>query len=188
MKRFETSGNYFVVTDTVTEKVEMELPTKDIYYKNSNGTIRFNHIEKHIVAGERTGYPLGLTAATGSVELTGGASGSVDGITVDSVQIMSGAEAFDTDLATTAQNVADNINAFTSTPNYTAEADGDTVNITAVTKGTASNGLVVVSATTTITSTDTNLSGATANIVNSSDTPFADLAALLTFLRANTGA
>lgn len=100
-----------------------------------------------------------IVGATGSVELTGGASGSVDDITVDSVSIMSGAESFDSDLATTASNVADNINAHTSSPNYTAEASSATITITAVDAGTGPNGFVVSSSTTTITTTDTNMSG-----------------------------
>ena len=97
------------------------------------------------------------TFATGSVELTGGASGSVDDITVDGVSIMSGAESFDTDLDTTATNVAANINAFST--DYTADAVGPLITITAVLEGTAPNGFVVVSTTTTITTTDTNMSG-----------------------------
>jgi hypothetical protein len=96
-------------------------------------------------------------APSGSVELTGGASGSVDGITVDGVQIMSGAETFDTDLATTATNVAANINAFTV--DFTASAVGEVITITSVTQGTAQNGDAVVSTTTTITTTDVNLAG-----------------------------
>lgn len=91
----------------------------------------------------------------GSVKLTGGASGSVDGITVNSVEIMSGAEAFDTDLATTASNVAANINANTSSPNYTANAVGALIRIRAL----AENSFTVTSSTTTITTTDTNMSG-----------------------------
>ena len=96
-------------------------------------------------------------APSGSVELTGGASGSVDDITVDGVSIMSGSEAFDTDLDTTAANVAANINAFST--GFTAVAVGPLITITSVTEGTAQNGDAVVSTTTTITTTDTNLSG-----------------------------
>lgn len=96
-------------------------------------------------------------APSGSVELTGGASGSVDGITVDGVQIMSGSEAFDTDLATTAFNVATNINAFST--DFIATVVGELIIITSVTEGTAQNGDAVVSTTTTITTTDINLSG-----------------------------
>lgn len=96
-------------------------------------------------------------APSGSVELTGGASGSVDDITVDGVSIMSASEAFDTDLATTAFNVAANINAFTV--NFIATAVGELITITSVTEGVAQNGDAVVSTTTTITTTDVNLAG-----------------------------
>ena len=97
--------------------------------------------------------------ATGSVELTGGGSGSVDGITVDGIEIMSGAEAFDTSLTVTAANVAANINAHQSFPNYTATSAGAVVTIRARRGlGTEANGYVVTSSTTTITTTDTNLS------------------------------
>jgi hypothetical protein len=94
------------------------------------------------------------TAATGTVTLNSGGAGSVDGITVNSVAIMSGAESFDTDLSTTATNVASNITANTSSPNYTATADGAVITITAVTKGAATNGYVVSSSATTIATTD----------------------------------
>ena len=72
-------------------------------------------------------------AATGTVTLTGGAGGSVDGITVNGLQIMSGAVPFTTDLATTATAVATNINLHTSSPDYTAVAVGPVITITAVT-------------------------------------------------------
>ena len=110
------------------------------------------------------GFELAFTSggadyATGSVELTGGAGGSVDGITVNSIEIMSGAEAFDTSLAVTAQNIVDNINANTSSPNYTATLATQTITITAVTSGITPNGFAVTSALTTITTTDTNMAG-----------------------------
>ena len=111
------------------------------------------------------------TAATGTVTLNSGAAGSVDDITVNSVSVMSGAEAFDTDLSTTATNVAANITANTSTPNYTATAENSTITITAVTKGTATNEYVVSSTTTTIASTDVDMSGATDNNVVDLSTP-----------------
>lgn len=97
--------------------------------------------------------------ATGSVELTGGGSGSVDGITVNGVQIMSGAVSFNSTLDQTATDVAANITAHTSTPNYTATAVGAVITITSETPGSAVNGFVVTSTTTTITTTDTNMSG-----------------------------
>jgi hypothetical protein len=96
-------------------------------------------------------------AATGTVTLDSGASGSVDGITVNSIEVMSGAENFDTDLSTTATNVAANITANTSSPDYNAAAVGAVVTITAVTEGTGTNGYAVVSSVTTIATTDVNM-------------------------------
>ena len=97
--------------------------------------------------------------ATGTVELLTGGSGSVDGITVNSVEVMSGAESFDTDLGTTAAAVAVNITAHTSSPDYNAAAVGSVITITAVTGGSGTNGFAVVSSATTITTTDTNMAG-----------------------------
>ena len=59
-------------------------------------------------------------AAQGSVTLAG-SGGAVDMIAVNGVDIMSGSVAFNVDLPTTATDVAANITAFTSTPNYTAD-------------------------------------------------------------------
>lgn len=107
------------------------------------------------------------TASEGSVNLDSGGAGSVDGITVDGVEIMSGAEAFDTSLSTTATNVAANITANTSAPDYTATAVGALITITADhDAGGDPNGFVVVSSTTTISSTDVNMGTVTAGITN----------------------
>jgi hypothetical protein len=106
-------------------------------------------------------------AATGTVTLDTGASGSVDSITVNSIEVMSGSEAFDSDLDTTATAVAANITAHTSSPNYTASATGAVVTITADRLGADVNGFAVVSAATTITTTDVNMaSGASSNVVS----------------------
>ena len=99
-------------------------------------------------------------AATATVTLTGGAAGSVDMITVDGVNIMSGSVAFTTDLPTTATAVASNINSHTSSPEYTAAAVGAVITISAaIGAGSDPNGYELVVTTTTITSTDTNMSG-----------------------------
>jgi hypothetical protein len=101
-----------------------------------------------------------LAPATGTVTLDSGGAGSVDGITVDSIQVMSGAVAFATDLEVTASAVAANITAHTSSPDYNAVANGAVVTITSVATGYAVNGFVVVSATTTIVTTDVDMAGA----------------------------
>ena len=97
--------------------------------------------------------------AIGTVELTGGASGTVDTITVDSVDILGGAVTFITSLAVTAAAVATQINENQSNPSYTAAVlSGAIVTISARSgTGTEANGLVVTSGTTTITTTDGNM-------------------------------
>ncbi len=110
------------------------------------------------VKGDYAEHACDLDYGTGSVELTGGGSGSVDGITVDGVEIMSGAEAYDTSLNQTAENVKDNINNHRSYPNYFATRSGATVTI--IQEIPAEGTLTVTSSTTTITTTDTDVSGA----------------------------
>lgn len=107
-------------------------------------------------------------AATATVTLTGGAAGSVDTITVDGVNIMSGSVAFTTDLATTAAAVASNINSHTSSPEYTAAAVGAVITISAASAaGSDPNGFVVLVTATTITYTKTNMSGGSFAYVSS---------------------
>jgi hypothetical protein len=55
--------------------------------------------------------------------------------------------------------VAANINAHTSTPNYTAVAVGAVITITAAATGPTPNGFVVAATATTITATDTDMTG-----------------------------
>ena len=109
-------------------------------------------------------------AATATVTLTGGAAGSVDMITVDGVNIMSGSVAFTTNLSTTATAVAANINAYASTPEYTAAAVGAVITISAaVGAGSDPNGYQLVVTTTTITATDTDMSGGSFALTTSSE-------------------
>ena len=103
------------------------------------------------------------TAAKGKVTLNSGSSGSIDGITVNGIQIMSGSVPFNIDLATTAIDVAANITTYTSTPNYTATSVGSEIIITSVILGNAVNGFAVVSSLTTLTSTNTNMLSGTEN-------------------------
>jgi hypothetical protein len=95
--------------------------------------------------------------STGSVTLTSGAAGSVDSITVDGVNIMSGSVSYSTSLSVTAGLVATNINAYTSSPNYTAIAVGAVINISAASTGSASNGLEVLATATTITTSSVDM-------------------------------
>lgn len=85
--------------------------------------------------------------AVGSFRISGGTLGGgneVTSVTVNAVSVTSAAVAHTGVDADTATAVAANIVANTSTPDYSAYAEGDTVFITAVTAGIASNGFAVV--------------------------------------------
>lgn len=101
--------------------------------------------------------------ATGSVTLNTGAAGSVDTLTVDGVDILGGAVAFNTSLSQTATDVATAINAHKATTEYVASASGAVITIKALPgTGTAPNGFVVASTVTTITKTDVDMAGGVA--------------------------
>ena len=99
-------------------------------------------------------------AASFTVTLTSGAAGSVDSITVDGVELLTGAVAFNTDLATTADDVATDINVGTGTHGYSATADSGVITVEAdVNEGSNPNGHVVAVVATTITTTNTDVAG-----------------------------
>lgn len=103
--------------------------------------------------------------SSGTVTLTGGSSGSVNTLTVNSVEIMGVAVPFNTSLTQTAADVAAQINRYKSTPDYTATSSGAVVTIKALPgTGTSPNGFVVASTTTTLTKTDVNMSGGVAAV------------------------
>jgi len=97
--------------------------------------------------------------ATGTVTLLTGAAGFVDSIKVNGVEIMSASVPFAADLPTTATNVASNITAHTSAPDYTAVAVGAVITITASVAGMAPNTFVILVAATTITTSKTDMTG-----------------------------
>jgi hypothetical protein len=99
--------------------------------------------------------------SVGSVALTGGGAGSVNTLTVNGVEIMGSATNFLTSLAVTAQAIVDKINANPKNKQFTATLTStSTITITAkLGMGTLPNGWVVASTVTTITKTDTNMSG-----------------------------
>ena len=95
--------------------------------------------------------------SSGNVILTGGAAGSVNMITVNGVNIMSAPVAYTTSLTATATAVASDINAYTSSPNYTAVGIGATIAILAPSAGSSYNGYAVVVTTTTLTATSQDM-------------------------------
>lgn len=137
------------------------------------------------------------TATTDTVTMTqtvSGAGGKATtlaetgtGITISGATF-GGAEAFDTSLTITAANVAANINAHTSVPNYSATSAIGLITIKIESDHTAVQGLTVTSEVTTIASTDVDMGVDTGNLEKTAGTLFISLAELVTFLRANTGA
>ncbi len=102
--------------------------------------------------------------SSGTVTLDSGAAGSVDTITVNSVEVMGAVVAFDDTLTVTAAAVATQINKYNSSPNYRATSSGAVVTIIALpTTGTGPNGDTVASTSTTIATTDGNMASGVAS-------------------------
>lgn len=179
--KLETEVNYLMVTKDSGKTIDF--PKKGLHYDISNEILRLFKLEGGSF-GDPTGYPLELT---GTVNLDSGASGSVDGITVNGVEIMSSSVPFNASLNQTAIDAAANITAHTSIPNYTAIADGPLVVIKNEAKGVEVDGLDVVSSATTIATTDAAMGFETGGIVDSLGDEFSGISALKTFLRTNTG-
>ena len=103
--------------------------------------------EDATVNGLSIGVSVAGNATTGNaVAMSGGLAPVVSKLTnlkVDGVAIISGAVDWSTTVAQMAEDIADAINAYGSTPNYTATVNGAIVNILASTAGVAANGRAV---------------------------------------------
>lgn len=172
-KIFKKTENYFIVEDSVSGIKEVEHPSKDVLlvpnrtlesvrlvFKNEEGKTK---LADYLYSGVK---------ATGDMTITGGAAGSIDTFTVGGVSIISGAVDFITDIDTTIEAVADNINAHTSAPNFTAVAVGDTVTCTAVLTGDAGNGDIVVTKTTLTTTEDAATTGGLGNLIDAASAEY----------------
>jgi len=103
--------------------------------------------------------------SAGSVTLTGGASGSVDTLTVDGVDILGAVVPYNTSLNQTAADVVAQCEAFRGAVEYEVSAAGAIITITARPgTGASPNGFVVASTTTTLTKTDANMAGGVAAV------------------------
>lgn len=112
-----------------------------------------------------SGAVTGETLSSGTVTLTGGAAGSLDTLTVNSIDILGGAVSYITSLAATAVAIALKINNFNKKVDYIASANGAVVTITAMPgTGTMPNGFVVASTATTLTKIDANMAGGVAQV------------------------
>lgn len=118
------------------------------------------------------------TRATGSVTLTGGASGSVDTVTVNSIDILGGAVSYDTSLTVTAAAVAAKINHNPKNFLFVATSDGAAVTLTAKPGlGTLCNTWAVSATLTTITASYVNIGSGVAGVNSANGLTFGDSAA-----------
>lgn len=102
--------------------------------------------------------------SSGTLTLTGGASGSINTLTVNSVAVIDAAVPFNSTLAQTAADLAAAINNSLSSPEYTATASGAVVTITAKRgTGTTPNGYAVAATATTVTTSNTAFAGGVAS-------------------------
>jgi hypothetical protein len=110
--------------------------------------------------------------ATGTITLAG-SSGSVTAVTVNSLAVLGETVAFDTDLTTTAANLAEAINEYPSVPKITATSSGAKVTLHAPQGvGAGANGWVVDATCTTLTSTDVNMGSETAGVSSANGLKF----------------
>lgn len=120
------------------------------------------------VIGDTQTHTTSLTTGSGSVSLDSGASGSVDSITVNGVELLRSAIPFNSSLNQTAADVGAEINdpENMTSPQYRATVATDTVTIIPVVpeEGT----LTVVSTATTIGTTDTNITGGSLGLIQDS--------------------
>lgn len=158
---FDTDGNPYLEIE-VSSYASGNIWIDDLFCDAMDfGAGRFYQIVSGVtptVEGDTHTQACTLTVGSGSVELTGGASGSIDSIEVDGVELLSEVIPFNTSLAQTAQDAVDNINENKTYPQYVASRSSNTIIIKQVfpVEGT----ITVASSVTTITKTDTNITGA----------------------------
>lgn len=89
-------------------------------YAYSAGELTLTTTNTHSFNDGDTIYLQMDTWATGIIELTGGTTGSITGVFVNGVNIINTNVPFNTDLATTAADLATEINSYASDPEYSA--------------------------------------------------------------------
>lgn len=100
--------------------------------------------------------------ASGTVQLTGGGSGTVHTLTANSIDVLGAAVVFDTSLTQTAANIATQVNRNPQNLLYKATSSGTVVTLTAKPGvGDKANGHVLGGSNTTITRTDGTVTGGT---------------------------
>jgi hypothetical protein len=103
------------------------------------------------------------TPATGSIQITGGSSGNISAVTIDSVGILDATVTYNTSINQTASDLAAALNRSATNLDWVASASTDTVTLTAKPGcGTRFNGKTLATTTSTITTSCTNPSGGAA--------------------------
>lgn len=130
-------------TPTATEAL-VSIPSYDLYGGKIYAVAEFDDGSRyHFYDGTRVADWFDGRARAAFRILDGVAGGSpstLSDLKVDGVSIISAPVVWATSNANTASLIAAAINSYSSTPEYTATAVGDTVNIVAATSGTAANG------------------------------------------------
>lgn len=126
---------------------------------------------------DASGTPTREVLAQGTVTLDTGASGSVDTLTVNSIEVMGSATAFDTSLTITAANIATKINNNPFNLLFLATSAGAVVTLTAKPGLGALASWAVASTATTITTTDVAVGTTTAGVSALNGLLWADAAA-----------
>lgn len=115
------------------------------------------------------------TPTTASITLTGGAAGSIDNVTIDSISILDAVVSFNTSLTQTATDLAAALNRSATNLDWIATSATTTVTLTAKpNRGTRFNGKTQTVTTTTITTSDVDPTG---GVVSANGLQFEDSAA-----------
>ena len=120
-----------------------------------------------VIISDSSGALTAEVLSNGNITLTGGTNGSITSVTINSVEFLgAGAVPFNTNLNTTAVDLATAINNSMALPHYTAEASGAVVTIKALPlTGTTPNGYAVACTVTgDITKSTANLANGVAQI------------------------
>jgi len=133
---FESSDSVFVSQRSIIRIVELSSSGSSVEYLNADGRNIRVEVKEEIDDSS-------TTKATFAFNFVG-TSDTLDSITVNGVNISNAVNLAGQSADSLAEIVADSINGFASSPNYTAAASGATVTITAADDSTAaSNGFIV---------------------------------------------
>lgn len=138
-----------------------------VYITEADGTTILNNIVNDtsgvqvVKSDALISAPLAGNISAYGIIVFGGVDANVTGLTVNGISIISGAVVATGAITTTVQAVRDNINAYTSVPDYTAVSIGTTLYIIAnPAAGSAPNGYAIATLTT-MTTAITNMYGGT---------------------------